>query len=194
MKLEIIQNSYLYLPGFITPEEAGNLAAQFKKYADDEDLDNDPQAEFSQSMYNYLPLVKLLVAKIGQVSEFLGEPVLPTYVYSRIYKANSFLARHRDRPACEISLTLNLRKDVDWPIYFQRPDGVEVSVELNPGDAVMYLGCTSDHWREQFQGQEHIQAFLHYVRTNGDKAWAFFDRITQQPPTPSSDDIPVTSI
>jgi hypothetical protein len=102
------------------------------------------------------------------------------------------LKRHRDRPACEISFTLNLAKDSDWPIYFQRPDGSETLVELNPGDAVLYLGCQADHWRNKFEGEEHVQVFLHYVRANGPKAWAFFDKQQQQSPTPHTDNLSVT--
>jgi hypothetical protein len=124
----------------------------------------------------------------------LGEKVLPTYTYARVYKEGSELLRHRDRPACEISLTLNLSKDSDWPIYFQRSDGSETSVELEPGDAVMYLGCQSDHWRNKFQGNECVQLFMHYVRSFGAKSWAYFDKQRQQQPTFSSDEIPTTII
>jgi hypothetical protein len=150
------------------------------------------QAPNSHSMYNFMPFVRLLVGKVPQVSELLGEEVLPTYTYARVYKDNSELLRHRDRPACEISLTLNLSKDTDWPIYFQRPDESETSVELEPGDAVMYLGCQADHWREKFKGQECVQLFLHYVRSYGSKSWAYFDKQQQQSPTSPIDSIPKT--
>jgi hypothetical protein len=139
-----------------------------------------------------MPFVKLLVEKTPHVSDLLGEKVLPTYSYARIYKHGSTLTRHRDRPACEISITLNLKKDCDWPIYFQRPDSSETNLELNSGDAVLYLGCQSDHWREAFVGQEYTQVFLHYVRADGPKAWAFFDKKQQQDPTPPETSLPVT--
>jgi hypothetical protein len=123
-----------------------------------------------------MPFVRLLVDKVPEVARLLKEAVLPTYVYARIYKHGSVLERHRDRPACEISLTLNLAKDTDWPIYFQKPDGPEVAIELEPGDAVLYLGCISDHWRNNFSGNEYSQVFMHYVRAFGENSWAFFDK------------------
>ena len=192
MQLEIIQNNYLHVPGFITSDEACTLAKEFKKHCLKFNLQGDPQAPNSQTIYNFLPFLRLLISKIPQVNTLLGEEVLPTYTYARVYKEGSELQRHRDRPACEISLTINLNKDVNWPIYFQRPDDSETSLELNPGDAVLYLGCQADHWRNKFEGEEHIQVFLHYVRAYGPKAWAFFDKQQQQPPTLPTDKLPNT--
>jgi hypothetical protein len=192
MRLEIIQNNYVFIPGFISQSESTGLAEQFKEYCRKFNLVGDLQAPNSQAIYNFLPFVRLLVKKVPNVSELLGEEVLPTYTYARVYKNGSILERHRDRPACEISITLNLSKNVEWPIYFQRPDGSEASAELNPGDAVLYLGCQADHWRNKFEGNEHIQLFLHYVRADGPKGWAFFDKQQQQEPTPPSTDLPVT--
>jgi hypothetical protein len=65
----------------------------------------------------------------------------------------------------------------------QKPNGNEVNINLNPGDAVLYLGCQADHWRNKFEGSEHVQLFLHYVRAEGSKYWAVFDQLKQQPPT-----------
>lgn len=191
MQLEIIQNNYLHVPDFISADETRSLVKQFKEYCIKFNISGDPQAPNSQAVYNFLPFIGLLVKKIPHISELLGEEVLPTYTYARVYKNGSVLERHRDRPACEISITLNLAKDVDWPIYFQRSDSSEASLELNPGDAALYLGCQADHWRNKFEGEEHVQVFLHYVRANGPEAWAFFDKQRQQPPTPLTTDLPV---
>jgi hypothetical protein len=189
MRLEIIQNNYLYVPSFIKQDEAIKLSKEFKEHCIKFNLQGDSQSPNSHSMYNFMPFVRLLVGRVSQVSELLGEEVLPTYTYARVYKDGSELLRHRDRPACEISLTLNLSKDTNWPIYFQRPDGSETSVELEPGDAVMYLGCQADHWRNKFEGQECVQLFMHYVRSYGPKSWAYFDKRQQQAPTPPVDEI-----
>jgi hypothetical protein len=89
-------------------------------------------------------------------------------------------------------LSLNLKKDKDWGIWIQKPNNEEVELILNPGDAVLYLGCQADHWRNKFEGEEHIQLFMHYVRANGPKAWAFFDKQQQQPPTEPIDKLPKT--
>jgi hypothetical protein len=175
MKQEIVQNNYIRIPEFISRQQASDLSATFKQHA----LANcggDSQAPNSHAEYDFLLFVRLLVEKVFEVGTLLGEAVLPTYAYARVYNNGSVLERHRDRPACEISITLNLSKSHDWPIYFQRPDGSETSVELEPGDAVLYMGCIADHWREQFVGDEYTQVFMHYVRSYGENAWAYFDK------------------
>jgi predicted 2-oxoglutarate/Fe(II)-dependent dioxygenase YbiX len=170
------QNNYVFVPGFIERERSKLLSDEFKKYANENKLCGDSQAENSQTAYNFIGFLELLCEKTPEVSKFLGEPVLPTYCYARVYKEGSDLKRHRDREACEISLTLNLSGDSDWPIYIQRPDGSEAKIDLNSGDAMMYLGCDADHWRGQYDGKEYVQVFLHYVRSRGDNSWATFDK------------------
>jgi hypothetical protein len=196
MNQQLIDNNYLHIPNFISKEEANSLASELIEYSKlpGNKMTNDPQAPNSLAMYNYLSFVKLLVRKIPDISKALQEDVLPTYTYTRIYSHGEVLNRHRDRPACEISITLNLKKDNEWPIWFQKPSGEEVSLELNEGDAVMYLGEIADHWRNVYQGQEHVQLFLHYVRAEGSKYWAVFDQLKQQPPTLEKGRIPVAII
>jgi hypothetical protein len=192
MNQQLIDNNYLYIPNFISKEEADSLAIELINFSKTvgNDMHHDPQAPNSLAKYNFLPFVKVLVKKINEVSTILEEDVLPTYTYTRIYKHGEVLDRHRDRPACEISITLNLKKDNEWPIWFQKPNGEEISLELNQGDAVMYLGQIADHWRNAYQGQEHVQLFLHYVRAEGSKYWAVFDQLKQQPPTLEKGKIP----
>jgi PKHD-type hydroxylase len=41
------------------------------------------------------------------------------------------------------------------------------SLDLRPGDGVLYKGCTIEHSRKEFKGREYIQVFLHYVDAHG---------------------------
>jgi len=178
MNPQLKSNNYLYVPNFLTPQEADGLAQEFFIAQRDGKLTVDPQCPSSPAAYNLLPCVKMLVKKVPQVSELCGEDVLPTYAYGRVYTNGEVLARHRDRDACEISLTVNLQKDgTDWPIWIQKPNGEEISLNLNPGDAMMYLGCVADHWRDPYQGKLQTQVFLHYVRANGPCAYTYFDKV-----------------
>jgi len=172
------QNNYLYVPGFLTPGEADTLAQAFFIAQRDGKLELDSQCPTSPAIYNLLPCVKTLVDKVPEVDRLCGEGVLPTYTYGRIYTHGEVLERHRDRDACEVSLTVTLQKDmVDWPIWVQKPNGKEVSISLNVGDAVMYLGCQTDHWREPYKGNMQTQVFLHYVMVNGSRNYAYFDKL-----------------
>lgn len=177
MNQELVNNNYIYAPNFLTSEEASGLANEFFIAQQKGNLVTDQQCPKSLSTYNLMPCVKTLVNKLPKVSDLVGENVLPTYTYGRIYKNGEVLARHRDRDACEVSLTVNLyQSDSPWLIWIQKPNGEEVSVNLNPGDAMVYLGCIADHWRDKFEGDTHIQAFFHYVLADGPRSYAFFDR------------------
>ena len=59
----------------------------------------------------------------------------------------------------------------NWPIYI---DGNEIN--LNIGDAAVYLGCDLLHWRDEFLGDYQSQVFLHYVNKNGKNKEFFKDK------------------
>ena len=114
-------------------------------------------------------VMETLLEKIKPVmEENTGLKVLPTYTYARIYKKGDILKRHKDRPSCEISTTINLGGE-SWPIYLE-PSGEKgkegIKVNLNPGDMLIYRGCELEHWREAFEGDNCGQVFLHYNEAN----------------------------
>ena len=78
----------------------------------------------------------------------------------------------QNRPSCEISVTVNINSDkTPWPIYMDgRP------VQLEPGEACVYLGEQVEHHREKFLGDWAMQVFMHYVDADGpNKDW-YLDR------------------
>jgi len=172
----ILDNNFLVIRNFIDSDRAKNLSDQFKKYCQENYTVNDPNVPNTPSKYNYLPFLELLCEKTPIVSESIGETVLPTYCYSRIYKKGDVLKKHIDRSACEISLTLHLDGDKEWEFYVENPSGEKIPVNLNKGDALLYLGCIAPHWRDEFNGNFYSQVFLHYVRSNGEKSYTYFDK------------------
>ena len=176
MNQELELNNFVYVPGFITQEQAGSLAQQFIELEKTGACVSDSQAPKSSAYYNFKPFLELLCEKTPHVKNVVEEAVLPTYTYARIYKNGEVLKRHRDRNACEISLTVHLKGDCEWPIFIESDGGKSVGLTLKQGDAMLYLGCTADHWREEFLGEEYVQVFLHYVRSEGPNAWAYFDK------------------
>jgi hypothetical protein len=174
---QLEQNNFLFVPNFISVEHAQTLQKQFYELELSGQYGKDPQVPNSPAIYNFKPFLELLCQKTNEVTNLIEEQVLPTYTFARIYKNGAVLNRHRDRPACEISLTLHLGGDIAWDIGIQKPSGEEVNLNLNIGDAILYLGCTADHWRSTpFTGQNYSQVFLHYVRSNGPNAWTYFDK------------------
>jgi hypothetical protein len=106
-----------------------------------------------------------------------GRRLHPTYSYARLYKRGDVLKRHRDRPACEISVSLNIGQVPSdlWPLHIEGPEGPYAAL-LSPGDALLYLGIDCFHWRERFEGNRAVQVFLHYVDADGPYAAEKFDR------------------
>jgi hypothetical protein len=41
-------------------------------------------------------------------------------------------------------------------------------IEMEEGDAVIYLGCELEHGRKPFEGDCCAQVFMHYVDANGE--------------------------
>jgi len=118
---------------------------------------------------HYADLVmETLLEKVKPVMEkHTGLKLSPTYSYARIYKKGDTLARHKDRYSCEISTTLNLGGD-PWPIYVDptsKTGQAGIKIDLDPGDMLIYSGCDLEHWREEFNGKDCGQVFLHYNKT-----------------------------
>ena len=143
---------------------------------------NDPQVPNSYAKYADRVMETLLVDTIKVMQKKTGLRLVPTYSYCRLYRTGNILKRHKDRPSCEISPTLNLGGD-PWPILIDptgsdnvideyknihkpgAPKGVEVN--LKPGDMLIYSGCELEHWREPFKGKLCGQVFLHYNHADG---------------------------
>jgi len=172
---ELVDNNYIFVPKFLKENDCLNLTREFKNFCDQSNIVGDMQAPNSSSVYNFLPFVEVLTQSVPAVCNLIKESVFPTYCYARIYRAGDDLKRHKDRPACEISMTVNLYQKKDWPIYIKTPKGEERKVSFECGDAMLYLGCQAEHWREEINQEEVVQLFLHFVRSRGENNWALFD-------------------
>lgn len=116
------------------------------------------------------PIVEVILGNsTEEISQLVGERLLPTYSYARVYVKGDELARHTDRPSCEYSVTVHVATVGDpWPIWMQKDDGPVSKVILYPGDAIVYKGCEVHHWREVMtECDVNVQFMLHYVSEDG---------------------------
>jgi Rps23 Pro-64 3,4-dihydroxylase Tpa1-like proline 4-hydroxylase len=180
MNQSLLENGYIVVPNFICSERAKKLSEEFIKVCNENNLSGDSQVPTSKSQYNYISFLELLCEKTPNVSSIIGETVLPTYSYARVYEQGSVLSSHTDRKECEISITVNLDSDIVWPIWVIMPNGKQKKITLNPGDGLIYLGIDIVHWREEFAGSYCSQVFLHYVRSRGPNAPLYFDKDNKQ--------------
>ena len=154
----------------------------------------DEQVPNTYSHYGDHVMETLLVKMLPVMAKETGLNLIPTYSYARLYKNGDILRRHKDRPSCEISTTLNLGGD-PWPIFIDgtgantvidefkqihkpnAPKGTKVLLEV--GDMLVYSGCELEHWREPFEGSTCGQVFLHYNHVNG--PFAEMNRFDKRP-------------
>ena len=114
----------------------------------------------------------LLIMLQPKIEKVVGKKLLPTYAFWRCYTKYADLKKHTDRPSCEISVTVNIKGDgTPWPIFMNGD-----ALNLDKGDAAIYLGCEVDHWREEFKGDYQFQTFLHYVDKEGKNIEHFMDK------------------
>jgi len=142
----------------------------------------DQQVPNTYSHYSDMVMETLLMKVLPRMQKETGLQLIPTYSYARLYKKGDILKRHKDRPSCEISTTINLG-GAPWPIFIDgtgsnnvidehknihkpdAPKGTKVLLEV--GDMLVYSGCELEHWREPFEGDICGQVFLHYNHVNG---------------------------
>ena len=175
MNQNLLQSHSMIIKNFVDKKSAKKMGEIM--YRDSlNGYKSDEQVPTAHSVQNPNFGLIVLCNKCFEVGKYVEANVFPTYCYSRLYKKGSVLKRHIDRMACEISLTVHLDGDKEWPIWVQTPDGENVSVELGSGDALLYLGCVIPHWRDAYQGNRYSQLFLHYVRSSGICSGAIFDK------------------
>jgi len=192
------KNKYQVIRGAISKEvaEIGYRYLQISAEADHWMLQNgatheknplignfkDRQVPNSYAKYADRFMETLLIKTIDIMQKKTELKLVPTYSYTRLYRTGNILNRHKDRPSCEISTTLNLGGD-EWPIFIDptgsnnvideykgimKPDAPKgVKIVLKPGDMIIYSGCELEHWREPFEGKLCGQVFLHYNHADG---------------------------
>ena len=165
---------YKVVKNFLTNEEILLLT----NYTICKHRTNTTNFDFSQNKvgdtyFNVDPIMdSLMLTKQKIMERETGVKLLPTYSFWRMYTFGSDLEKHTDRPSCEISVTVNIGGDgTPWPIFMEN-----TPINLNPGDAAIYLGCEVEHWREEFKGDWQAQTFLHYVDANGPNTEHKFDK------------------
>jgi hypothetical protein len=145
-----------------------------------QEIKGDKQIPNAKAILDHEVMFETLQERLWpRIESIVEEELLPTYAYARLYSNGDVLERHQDRPACEVSVTMQLGRShhYAWPIYMGGN-----RYDLAEGDAVIYSGCDIPHWRNKCDGPDGYysgQVFLHYVRKNGEFSEHFKDVISQ---------------
>lgn len=132
------------------------------------------------NQYAPIPAQMFLGSLTAKMSALVGRALLPSFSFWRIYRKGDVLNRHKDRNACEVSVTISLMpNDEDgsiWPIDITDLHGRSHSIKLSLGSGLLYQGTEVDHWRDTLTVAEHYQMFLHYVVADGPYAGLVHDQ------------------
>jgi hypothetical protein len=156
---------YIVVKNILTKEELDLLKSysRIKHKINFDSFDFNQSGNFDTMFYGDPVMEALMLQKQKILETKTNLELLPTYAFWRMYTSFADLKKHKDRPSCEISVTIQLGSDgTPWPIYME-----DKSILLEDGDGVIYKGCEIEHSREEFQGDWHSQVFLHYVDKNG---------------------------
>tara|TARA_B000000532_G_scaffold143108_1_gene114935 strand:+ start:1519 stop:2106 length:588 start_codon:yes stop_codon:yes gene_type:complete len=163
-------NGYLVLNKIISADVAKVLAQKtIDKIKNDKPINNEDRG-LCWALYkpvfmkNLMKEVKIIIEGTSKVK------LLPTYWFTTIYTNNSFLKPHIDRPSCEYSVSLNLKSNIDWPLFFKDKNNNNKGFITKVGDGIAYFGCERPHWRLPLVSKNRelfIQTFFHYVDANG---------------------------
>ena len=134
----------------------------------------DPMGPGNFSWYAPLQFETLLEYLRPTIEKCTELNLHPTYSYARIYTNGAEMKKHTDRRSSEIAVTCCLKRDIDWPIYFEI-DGEEYPINMNVGDICIYRGMEVPHWRNTYSGNNQVQAFLMYVDADGPYKYFKYD-------------------
>ena len=165
--------------GFVGPE-VRDVATQYALHDEGNGVRaGDAQVPDSHAKYADPLMESLLVAFHEQMETVTGLTLFPTYAYYRVYRTGMSLAPHKDRPSCEISVSVcfgHSYSTIDgvWPLFMGTTPAV-----LRPGDGVVYRGYELEHSRPALTIPDawQVQGFFHYVDVFGPyREWMFDKR------------------
>ena len=100
------QNGYVVVKNVLN-EAFSNFITQYTLFDELQDFNPDPnQVIGAHAKYGDPVMETLLLFLQKTIEENTGLSLFPTYSFYRVYRPGNELFPHKDRPSCEISLTL----------------------------------------------------------------------------------------
>lgn len=163
------KNKYVVLKDFV-PASTCKVYSSELFLAKAESLTvRDKMCPLSDSIYKADFFKELQDSLIEPLSYIAGKKLKPSFNYARIYNTGEVLEKHKDRPACEYSISMTLghaKNSSIWPIYITTEEGPEKLI-LDKGSLIFYKGVELEHYREKYLGEWQTQVFMHFVDSEG---------------------------
>jgi alkylated DNA repair dioxygenase AlkB len=161
-------DGYLIIPDLISAEQCQLLQQSMDVSRQAGRMRVDDNEAYRGPNNEYAPLLgQVLLGNLApKLSAMVGQTLLPSFAFWRIYEEGAMLNPHKDRNSCEVSVTIAVAskpEDRIWPIGVTDLHGEDHSIALVPGSGLLYQGTEVQHWREPLIGDRQYQMFLHYV-------------------------------
>jgi hypothetical protein len=164
------QKRYLFVKELLPPPLLEYLKVYYAILLADNYFSHDSQCPSSLSLSGDPALDAVMEWIRPELGRLVGFSLAPTYSYTRRYAKGDVLTRHRDRAACEVSVTISIQipKNAGPSVMYLKPPGAEeTKVEMREGDGCVYAGSEVEHWRKRFRVDGYIQLFLHFIARRG---------------------------
>ncbi len=164
---------YRIADALVTPEQCAFLRRAMDRSRDAGEMRVANHRAYRGPNNQYAPIAAqmFLGSLTAKMSALVGRELLPSFSFWRIYRQGDVLNRHKDRNACEVSVTISLmpkdKESAIWPIAVCDLHGQNHSINLPMGSGLLYQGTEVEHWRDPLTTSEHYQMFLHYVVAGG---------------------------
>lgn len=188
--MSIPLESRVMVENFLTQDEVNSILTEFMSVdrinEDKNDyLAEDGKSSLTEAFYNLSTTLKFVPKFEDYLKPIYGNNLTFSNTYTRLYKNDSFLRTHTDRPGLDVTVSLGLRRDVPWAIHVSTRELSDdwsnaktydksawmkfyLSYDLHPGDFAHCYGRKNPHWRETLrcaENQCNIYSFFHWSMT-----------------------------
>jgi hypothetical protein len=166
------ENKYVVLKDFVPAPLCKTYSSELFLAKAESLTVRDKMCPLSDSIYSADFFQELQDSLVEPLSYISGKNLKPTFNYARIYNTGEVLEKHKDRHACEYSISMTLghaKNSSIWPIYITTKEGPEKLV-LDIGSLIFYKGIELEHYREKYLGEWQTQVFMHFVDSEGPHA------------------------
>lgn len=174
-RAEFEKNGFVKLKGILSPEviELYKAFIDMSKFKEMRIQENNTYLGGHTEMVEHNIFDDSMLLYCKHIAEKIWgiEDMVPAYAFSREYYPGSELKVHRDREACQYSLTLTMSKKGQGStiLWFSENEDKSnaIPVDLEEGDAIIFNGASEYngkwHWRDPLEIDSLVQLFLHYV-------------------------------
>ncbi|MBU0724711.1 MAG: hypothetical protein KJ904_01660 [Alphaproteobacteria bacterium] len=167
-----LRHGFIVLPQLVTPDATRILTDHYRTSVPAGKLTHGDRQANRHRAHNDPAGRVALNALRETVERIVGNPIKNSYAYASLYCGGTDLPRHRDRPQCRYTLSLQIDHQPlppdgrsPWPVQLHLdPDAAPVECFQTIGGGILFHGSDILHGRPTLPPDQHSWVLLlHYV-------------------------------